>query len=308
MVPQPKNSPERDPYYGLEITETGYTVLYRSPIDSDYAIDFTDSVIDFISDQVQKSDGKIKIFKKYEDLLENFDKNIFSVLLHLEGASAIKKDLTNLEEYYKKGVRSIGLAWSRPNDFASGVPYKFPYSPDTGPGLTDAGKELVKACNQLGIIIDLAHLNEKGFWDVARLSKNPLVVSHAGVHSLCPSTRNLTDDQIDAVGKSGGVIGILFESINLSSNGMPDEKMPISRIIEHIDYVVKRVGVEHVAFGSDFDGADMSDSLKDASFLQNLIKEMEKKGYSKGQLEAIAYKNWMRVMFQGFAKDPKVRL
>jgi len=296
MVPQPEDSPERDPYYGLTITDTGYDVTYRSQIDCDYAVDFTDSVIAFIEDQVFKSGENAKIIKTYDDFRQSMHEGRFGIVLHLEGAAAIKEDLSNLEQYYEKGVRSIGLAWSRPNVFAHGVPYKFPHSPDIGPGLSSAGKKLVKACNKLGIIIDLAHLNGKGFWDVACLSNKPLVVSHAGVHALCPSTRNLTNDQIVAVGKSGGVIGVLFESTNLRKNGMPDEKMPISRIVEHVDYIAKRIGIDHVAFGSDFDGADMPYDLSNALFLSYLIKELKRVGYSDTEVEKIAFHNWMRVM------------
>ena len=296
MVPQPADSPERDPYYGLTFTDTGYDVLYRSPIDCDYAIDFTDSVLELINNQVELSNGEVKVLRSYGDFVDCVNNGVFSVILHLEGAAAIKKDLSNLKGYYDKGIRSIGLAWSRPNAFAYGVPYKYPHSPDTGPGLTEAGKDLVKACDELGIVVDLAHLNEKGFWDVAGLSSKPLVVSHAGVHQLCPSTRNLTDDQIDAVGRSGGVVGILFESTNLQPNGMPDASMPISRIVEHISYVAKRIGVDHVAFGSDFDGADLPDELPDASFFPVLLRELGAAGYTDDEIEKIAYKNWIRVV------------
>src|SRR5690606_28026338 len=136
------------------------------------------------------------------------------MVLALEGAEAIRVDLSNLASWYDRGVRSLGLVWSRPNVFGEGVPFRFPHGPDTGAGLTGAGKALVEACNALGILVDLAHLNEQGFRDVAALSRAPLVVTHADVHAICPSTRNLTDAQIDAVAASGGVIGINFETGN----------------------------------------------------------------------------------------------
>jgi len=109
------------------------------------------------------------------------------------------------------------------------------------------------------------------------------------------STRNLTDDQVDAIGKSGGVVGILFESTNLQSNGMPDVNMPLRRIVEHINYVVERIGIDHVAFGSDFDGADLPNELRDVSFLPALIQELSISGYTDEQIEKIAFRNWMRI-------------
>jgi membrane dipeptidase len=140
--------------------------------------------------------------------------------MHFEGAETIQTDLSDLAGYYAQGLRSLGIVWSRANDFAEGVPFRFPHSPDTGPGLTDAGKALVRACNDMGILIDLSHLNEKGFWDVERLTTAPLVVTHTGVHAICASTRNPPDKQIDAVGASGGIIGINF-SVGMSR---PDGK------------------------------------------------------------------------------------
>ncbi len=106
----------------------------------------------------------------------------------------------------------MALVWSRPTVFASGVPFKFPSTPDTGPGLTEAYRALVRACNRLGIMIDLSHLNEKGFWDVAALSQAPLVATHSNAHAICPSTRNLTDKQLDAIKEFDGMVGLNFPS------------------------------------------------------------------------------------------------
>ena len=119
-------------------------------------------------------------------------------------------------------MRSLGLAWSRPNAFAHGVPFKFPHSPDTGPGLSPLGFDLVRLCNDLGVVVDLAHVNENGFWDVAKVTEKPIVVTHAGVHALCPSTRNLTDKQLDAIGESDGIIGINFHVGFLRHDGRLD--------------------------------------------------------------------------------------
>ncbi len=174
-----------------------------------------------------------------------------------------------------------------------GVPFRFPHSPDTGTGLTDAGTALVKACNNLGIMVDLAHLNERGFFDVAAISSAPLVVTHADVYAICPSTRNLTDDQIDAVAASGGVIGINFEPINTHPQASIDQDVPLTQITAHIDYIADRVGIDHVAFGSDFDGADMPRALKDTSWFTRpnraiAASGLRSTGAGKGRLQKLA--------------------
>src|SRR5690606_476421 len=114
---------------------------------------------------------------------------------------------------------SLGPVWSRDNAFAHGVPFAYPSSPDTGPGLTDAGKELVRACNRMGILIDLSHMTEKGFFDVARVSDQPLVATHSNVHAITPSARNLTDRQLDAVRDSKGVVGLNYAVSFLREDG-----------------------------------------------------------------------------------------
>jgi len=145
-------------------------------------------------------------------------------------------------------------------------------------------------------MIDLAHINEKGFWDVAELSDTPLVVSHAGVHAICPSTRNITDEQIDAIGESNGLIGIIFGPVHTRPDGQRESDTPLTEIVRHIDYVVERIGVDHVGFGSDFDGTEMPQELHDVTGLPKLIQALREKGYDRDSLERIAHQNWFRVL------------
>lgn len=296
FAPPPEGSKERDPMYGLTFTEDGYEVTPRSAIEHAYAGEFTAAMIDRLAAIEAEAGGAVGIARSYADLERNLQEEVFSVVLHLEGAAAISSDLSDLEEYYVRGVRSLGLVWSRPNAFGHGAPFRFPHSPDVGPGLTAAGKALVRACNRLGIVIDLAHINEKGFWDVARLSDAPLVVSHTAAYGICPSTRNLTDAQIDGVGQSNGVIGLIFEPLNIRSDGYPGADTPLSQIVRHIDYIVSRIGIDHVALGSDFDGAQMPASLGDAGGLPRLLRALRDGGYGGEALEKIAYRNWFRVL------------
>ncbi len=220
-----------------------------------------------------------------------------AVVLHFEGAEAIDRQLASLETWYAAGLRSLGPVWSRPNAFGHGVPFAFPSSPDTGPGLTRAGTELIRRCAQLGIAVDLSHLNEAGFWDTARLDLGPLIVSHAGVHALSACSRNLTDAQIDAVANSGGLVGIVFACYFLRADFANEpETTPLELIVEHIRYVADRVGVEHVAFGSDFDGATIPAELGDVTGYPKLLGALSGAGFSASEIRAIAWDNWPRVL------------
>jgi membrane dipeptidase len=221
-----------------------------------------------------------------------------NAVMHLEGAEPIAPDLSNLDGWYERGLRSIGMVWSRPNAFAEGVPFRYPASPDTGPGLTSAGCDLVRGCNQLGILVDLSHLNEAGFWDVARITEAPLVASHSNAHAICPSTRNLTDAQLDAIGESGGVVGINFAVQFLRADGATDPATPLSAIIDHFDYVASRIGVDHVAFGSDFEGAVVPDELGGVAGCPRILDGLRAAGYDDEALEKMGSGNWLRVLGQ----------
>jgi membrane dipeptidase len=216
--------------------------------------------------------------------------------LHIEGAEPIDPDLLALDVFYAAGVRSLGLVWSRPNIFGHGVPFKFPASPDTGPGLTDLGKALVKRCNELGVIIDLSHLNEAGFWDVASISDAPLVATHSNVHELCASTRNLTDKQLDAVKASDGIVGVNFNVGFLTHDGKREAAdATVAAIADHVDALVAKIGITRVALGSDYDGATMPADLRDVAGLPKLIAELRSRGYDDDSLLTIGYQNWLRI-------------
>ncbi|MGN6587244.1 MAG: dipeptidase [Solirubrobacterales bacterium] len=219
-----------------------------------------------------------------------------AAVLHLEGAEAMDPELDALDQWYAAGLRSLGPVWSRANAFAHGVPFAFPSSPDLGPGLTEAGKALIAHCAKLGILVDLSHMNEAGFWDVARLEAGPLVASHSGAHSICPASRNLTDAQLDAISDSGGLVGIVFATVFLRPDFADDPETPLALIAEHARYVADRIGVEHVALGSDFDGATVPAELGDVAGLPKLQGALRDAGFSEEELAAICWHNWRRVL------------
>jgi membrane dipeptidase len=228
--------------------------------------------------------------------VDDFREGQVTAIVHMEGAEPLAPDLSDLESWYERGLRSVGLVWSRPNAFAEGVPFRFPSSPDTGAGLTDAGRELVRACNRLGILVDLSHLNEAGFWDVQRISDAPLVATHSNAHALCAASRNLTDRQLDAIRDSGGVVGVNFAVGFLREDGNNDAETPIAEIVRHIDYLVERMGIEHVAFGSDFDGATIPAELGGVAGLPKLVGALRDAGYDDAAVAKLTHENWLRVL------------
>ncbi|HEV3390623.1 MAG TPA: dipeptidase [Solirubrobacteraceae bacterium] len=219
-----------------------------------------------------------------------------AAVLHLEGAEAIDPGLEALDLWYDAGLRSIGPVWSRSNAFAHGVPFVSPSSPDTGPGLTEAGRALARRCAELGIVIDVSHLNEAGFWDLAGMDLGPIVASHSAVHTLCPTSRNLTDAQIDAIGASGGLVGIVFAVAFLRADFADDPDTPISLIAQHARYVADRIGAAHVALGSDYDGATMPAPLGDVAGTPRLLAALADAGFDESELRQIAWDNWRRVL------------
>lgn len=280
----------------LTITEHGYEVRMAPPVPHTEAHDFTDSVISLMKDVERQSAGQFSIVKDYRQLESCINEGIVAAVLHFEGAEAIAESLDDLQAYYDIGLRSVGLVWSRPNAFGEGVPFKFPVSPDTGPGLTDAGKRLVRACNDMGIVVDVSHINERGFWDVASLSNKPLVATHTAVHAISPSTRNLTDKQIDAIGDSNGIVGVYFEAANLRRDGALNPDTPLSLLVEHITYLIERIGIDHVGFGSDFDGAVIISEIHDVTGFPKLIKALREHGLSEEDLQKLTHGNWLRVL------------
>lgn len=242
------------------------------------------------------SNGQAKIVRTAAELRDCIERDVFALELHMEGAEPIDEGLDALEVYHAAGLRSLGIVWSRSNIFGHGVPFQFPASPDTGPGLTEAGKALVRACNRLGIVIDLSHLNEAGFWDVADRTQHPLVATHSGVHAICPSSRNLTDKQLDAIRDAEGIVGVNFHVGFLNPSGSNDPaETSLTAIVDHLEYMVSRMGIDHVALGSDFDGAVMPSDLEDAAGLPKIAAELAARGYDDAALRKIGYENWLRV-------------
>ncbi|WP_413992857.1 dipeptidase [Labrys okinawensis] len=238
----------------------------------------------------------VAICRSAAEIRAAMEANKIAALMHIEGAEAIDPDFAMLDVLFAAGLRSIGLVWSRSNIYGHGVPFRFPGSPDVGPGLTDAGKALVAECNRRGIVIDLSHLNEQGFWDVAASSTAPLVATHSNVHALCESARNLTDKQFGAIKESGGVVGLNFAAGFLRPDGSMRADTDLDIMVRHLDYLVEHLGEDGVAFGSDFDGAVVPSAIGNAAGLPRLIERLRASGYSEPLLRKIGHENWLSLL------------
>ena len=250
----------------------------------------------------RESQGRVRVCRNVNDIQEAMEDGLLAPVMHIEGAEAIDPNFEVLDVLYEAGLRSLGPVWSRSNAFGHGVPFLCPSSPDTGPGLTDLGKELIGACNRLRILIDLSHLNERGFWDVAAISKAPLVATHSNAHALSPHSRNLTDKQLTAIGETGGMVGVNFATSYLRPDGCQDADTPVDLVIEHLEHILEHVGENGVGFGSDFDGAKIPAAIGNAAGLQNLVEVMRTRGYGEPLIEKLCYRNWLRVLGQTWGR------
>ena len=251
--------------------------------------------LDFLISRVPKDWG---LAKSYQDITYNSRKNKMSCVIGVEGGHIIGRDISKLEALHDRGMRYLGLTWNNSNHIASSAKDEtFNRNSLSSIGLSDFGSEVIQKCNDLGVIIDVSHAGEQAFWDVVDQSQEPIIASHSSVYALCPHYRNLKDDQIKAIAKTGGAVFINFypgyidstfqqkaEIINMKyeveldilaekydplSNQYWFEEMKllkhekariapsINDVIKHISYIVDLVGVDYVGIGSDYDGVEI---------------------------------------------------
>ena len=246
--------------------------------------------------EIKQNNDLYNIIKNSGDFNKGIISGKLNVLMGIEGLRAIKKNLDWLDTFYQLGFRHASLTWNEENDLGTGA------KGDKNRGITEVGKTAIKKMNELGMVVDVSHANEKTFWGIYETSTKPIIASHSNARSLCDHVRNLTDEQIKAVAATGGLVGAV------AYKGFVDlakEKQTIERYVDHIDHMVSLVGVKHVGIGFDFceylhadrTGKDMNPSgLEDASYAQNVIEELRKRDYSEEDIRKIAYENFMRVI------------
>ncbi|MBK5253753.1 MAG: membrane dipeptidase [Peptostreptococcaceae bacterium] len=241
------------------------------------------------TEQITKNNDLILPAYSAEDIFRNREAGKMSALLAIEDAVCAEGKIERIDEFFEKGVRAMTLVWNFENELA------FPNSvvhEEHMKGLKPFGLEAIEKMNKLGMLVDVSHLSEGGFYDVAKFSKKPFIATHSCARALCNHQRNLTDDQLKTLGKIGGVVGVNFEASFLkedSENGTYDQ------IVEHTKYMVNKAGIEAVGFGSDFDGIPLAGEIGDCRGFTRLI-ELLTKHFTDDEIDLISYKNMIRIL------------
>jgi len=210
-----------------------------------------------------------------------------AAMLSIEGADVLEGSVDVLRVFHRLGVRMVGLVHSIRNELADGVADR-----RTRGGLSELGALAVGELNRLGMIVDVSHLNDEGFWDVLELSRDPVIASHSNTRVVCDHPRNMTDDMIRALAEKGGVMGMNFAPgfVHLS-------RATLARVVDHIDYIVGLVGPGHVGLGSDFDGIPSTPvGLEDVTRMPGLTEELVRRGYSEDDVRKILGGNHLRLI------------
>ena len=251
--------------------------------------DILKGIYGYYQTQMEKYSDIIKPVYSAQDVLENEKKGLLSSLLTVEDGVFIDGKIERVQEVYDMGVRLITLMWNFENSVG------FPCSDDPEAhlkGLKPFGIEVVEKMNELGIIIDVSHMSEGGFYDVARYSKKPFVASHSCARALCNHRRNLTDDQLKTLGNAGGIAGVNFECSFLKEGS---NCATYDQIIEHLLYMKDKAGIDAVGFGSDFDGIEDNGELVNYSGFKTLLERMEGK-FTYDEIDKICRGNALRVI------------
>lgn len=241
---------------------------------------------------LKENADKMAFAQSYENMQENLRNKKLSAFLTMENAYAVRGKLENLKKFHDMGVSLMTLTWNDANCFGQNHS-KEPVLMQKG--LTDFGKEAIPYMNDLGIVIDVSHLSDGGFYDVAEYSKKPFVASHSNCRELSPSTRNLTDDMIRLLAQKGGVAGVNFEPSFLNRD-VTDKDSRISRICDHIEHFMNIGGMECVGIGTDFDGISGSFEISDCTRMNLLFDELHRRNISDDMIDKIAYQNVARVI------------
>lgn len=250
------------------------------------------TLVDRLCRIAEQSRGAVRLVRSMVDLeVVLAPGGPFGVIMHLEGADAVDADLAVLRLLHAVGLRSLGIVWSRPNRFAQGVG-----EAGRGEGLTPAGVRLVRECQRLGILIDVSHLNNAGFWDVIRLADGPIVAAHSNARALAPHPRNLTDEMIRAIAATGGLIGLNYHVAFVRPDLRCDADTPLTLLAEHLDYIAGLVGIEHVALGSGYDGCLPPAAISDVGKLPALLILLAERGWRPADLACLCRENYWRVL------------
>lgn len=288
--------------------------------------------IDALEEVVNRNSDKIEVAKSYADIMRIQKEGKIAAVIGIESGNMIEGSISNLESLYGRGARYLTLTWNYNLPWVTAAAIEDQKPKKDQKGLSKDGKQIIRKMNELGMMIDLSHASKKTFYDVLKISKKPVLVSHSNAAALTPHSRNLDDNQLKLLKKNGGVIGVNFHSGFLDSgfdsrlDAIYEEQegkdgadkvsastkydklsvenrlrvdAPLERLLEHIDYLVSKVGIDHVAIGSDFDGIESPPiGLSDVSAFPILTKALLERGYAKEDVAKIMGLNFLRILVE----------
>ena len=277
--------------------EGGIFVIWNDPPYDKDPLKRTHQMMDAITQEEPECADIMKVCRSYKDMMEAKADGKMYAFIGLEGLKSIGEDVDMIDEFYKFGARHASLTWNEENPLATGA------RGSKDRGLTDLGRKAVRKIQDLGMILDMSHINDKSFWDVLEVATGPVVATHSNCRALCDQARNLTDEQLKALADTGGMVGL--NSFNEFVHPVESEQT-VDNLVKHLIHMVEIMGIDHVGFGFDFseflEGATLSSfssqatpytiGLEDASQVPNLIAAIRKAGFSEEESEKFAYKNW----------------
>lgn len=264
-----------------------FAVFIEQPYRSSGALLRALQGIDLFLKEVENNSHQVVLIKSKQDLEDLMKDNRLGAILSIEGGEALEGELFTLDIFQRLGVRSLGLTWNDRNNLADGVGAGKRHR-----GLTGFGKEVIREMNRMGMLVDLAHIAEKGFWEALEISESPVVVTHANCQRLCSHVRNLTDQQLKAIGEKDGCVGITFVPEFIDS-----ANPTIDKLLDHVEHAAAIAGIDHVGFGSDFDGMDkILPELGTALEMPRLVEGLGKRGFSDEEIFKLTGGNWLRVL------------
>ncbi len=247
--------------------------------------DRCNQLIDCYFEEIKNNSENISHCINVSDISDTINQNKVAALLSIEGGDALEGRLENLDYFYNKDVRAMTLTWNYDNEISGSI------GETDSMGLTKFGKEVVAKMNQIGMLIDVSHISNAGFWDVIETTKKPIAATHSNAYSLKSHKRNLTDEQINAVIKNNGFIGI-----NLYSEFLTDGDCTIKDVIRHIEYILALGGENNIGFGTDLDGMDsLPKEINGIADISRIPDELCRLGYSFELIDKITHKNFLRL-------------
>ena len=252
-----------------------------------YALRTALDMIDVFYRECERNLDAVQPVYSYDDILGAAEAGRVAAMLSIEGADVIEGRISMLSVFHRLGVRMVGLVHSLRNLLADGVG-----DARTGGGLSALGVQAIEELDRLGMIIDVSHINDRGFWDVVDIAKGPIIASHSNSRAVCSHPRNMTDDRIKALAERGGVLGM-----NFAPSFVHPTNPCVSTLVDHIDHIIDLVGPDHVGLGSDFDGIPSTPvGLEDVTRMPNITEELIERGYGKEDLKKILGLNHLRVI------------